>query len=308
MVLRGLRWIGAAPLLVLQGLGALLGWLTYLASRGYRRRLSSNAALAGLSATAIRRSVAHSGRMVGELPWLWLRDQHKPLGAKVRWGDGLEHLHAAVAAKRGIVLMSPHLGAFEICAQLYAERFGAEHPLTAMYRPARQPWLREVQLTARQRPGLLTAPASLSGIRQLVRALRKGDAVGLLPDQVPPDGMGVWVPWFGQDAYTMTLAARLIEQTGATALWMTARRLPWGRGFVVDVEPVSEPLPAAPSRSGVAERDQAADVEHQRACAAALNAEMQRLIQRMPEQYLWGYNRYKHPRRAAQDGGLESVI
>jgi Kdo2-lipid IVA lauroyltransferase/acyltransferase len=307
MVLQGLRGLARAPLLVLHGLGVVLGWCVYAASAGYRRRLRAHAGLAGLSPQARRQAVSHAGRMVGELPWLWLRPQRALLGKRVQFVDGVTHIEAALAAKHGVVLMTPHLGAFEVCAQAYAERYGPVHPLTAMYRPARQPWLRELQRTSRDRPGLLTAPASLAGIRHLVRALRKGDVVGLLPDQVPPDGMGVWVPWFGPNAYTMTLAARLIEQTGATPLWMTARRLPWGRGFEVRVEPLAQPLPAAPVRSGVAERDEAAQAEHQRACAQALNASMQTLIMRMPEQYVWGYNRYKQPRRAAQESATGPV-
>ncbi len=95
--------------------------------------------------------------------------------------------------------------------------------MTALYRPARQPWLRELEATARNRPGLLTAPASLAGVRQMIRALRQGQTVGLLPDQVPPDGMGVWAPFFGQPAYTMTLAARLVLQTGAVPLLLLVR-------------------------------------------------------------------------------------
>ena len=89
--------------------------------------------------------------------------------------------------------------------------------MTAMYRPARQRWLQEVVRTSRDRPGLEAAPANLSGVRHMLRALKAGHCVGLLPDQVPPDGQGVWAPFFGRPAYTMTLAAKLAQQTGATS-------------------------------------------------------------------------------------------
>ena len=96
-------------------------------------------------------------------------------------------------------LLTPHLGCFEICAQAYAERLAQYGPITVLYRPAKQPWLREVmEATARGARALATAPASLAGVRQMIRALRRGETVGLLPDQVPPSGQGVWAPFFGQ--------------------------------------------------------------------------------------------------------------
>jgi lauroyl/myristoyl acyltransferase len=141
------------------------------------------------------------------------------------------------------VLLTPHLGSFEVCAQAYAERFGAQQPITVLYRPARQPWLRELEETARARPALATAPATLAGVRQMMRALRKGETVGLLPDQVPPDGMGVWAPFFGQPAYTMTLAARLVQQTGAAVAADLDRTPAAGCGYVVHVQALAEALP-----------------------------------------------------------------
>jgi len=107
-----------------------------------------------------------------------------------------------------------------------------------MYRPARQPWLRQLEETSRERPGLATAPAALSGVRQMIRALRKGESVGLLPDQVPPEGMGVWAPFYRQPAYTMTLAARLVQQTGAALL------LAWGRAAAAGPRLPAADLPA----------------------------------------------------------------
>jgi KDO2-lipid IV(A) lauroyltransferase len=137
---------------------------------------------------------------------------------------------------------------------------------------------------ARARPGVATAPATLAGVRQMIRALRRGEAVGLLPDQVPPEGMGVWVPFFGQPAYTMTLAARLVQQTGAVPLLIWGERLPHGAGFAVRVSELAELDAAAPP--GQAES------------AAIINRAMEGLIRQCPGQYLWGYNRYKAPRGA----------
>ncbi len=273
----------------LHALGGLLGWLTYAASPSYRRRLRANADLAGLSAAQRRAAVAEAGRLVAELPRLWLRPRSQPIGDPVHW-EGAELIDSLLAQGRGLVLLTPHMGSFEVAAQAYAERFGARQPITVLYRPARQAWLRQLEETARARPALATAPANLAGVRLMMRALKRGETLGLLPDQVPPEGMGVWVPFFGQPAYTMTLAARLVQQTGAAVAVLCCERLAGGKGYVVRALPLAEPLP--PRQPG---EDEAAA---QHAAAASLNRSMEAVVRSLPTQYLWGYHRYKQPRQA----------
>ncbi|MBQ0945413.1 lysophospholipid acyltransferase family protein [Ideonella sp. 4Y16] len=280
-----LRWMSRWPLGALHALGAGLGWLTWLASPSYRRRVRANADLAGVSAADRRRSVSEAGRMVGEVPWLWLMPPEGQVLPRVRW-QGAEKVDAAIAAGRGLVLLTPHLGSFEVSARAIVERWGAQQPLTVLYRPARNAFLRELEETARHRPGLATAPANLSGVRQMLRALKKGEMVGLLPDQVPPEGQGVWAPFFGQPAYTMTLAARLVQQTGAAVLVLCCERLPGAAGFEVHLLDLVGPLPAG--------SDEAAQVQ----AARIVNRTMEMVIARWPHQYLWGYHRYKRPRAA----------
>ena len=284
------RWLSRRSWGFLHALGAVLGWLGYAVSASYRRRLDSNAARAGIETAERRASIKQAGCMVAELPRLWLRARAQALDPAVQW-QRAELIERALDAGQGLLMLSPHLGAFEVIAQAYAERFGARQPMTALYRPARQAWLRELETTARDRPGLLTAPASLAGVRQMIRALRRGQTVGLLPDQVPPEGMGVWAPFFGQPAYTMTLGARLALQTGAAVLLTQCERLPSAAGWRITVYQLPEPLPAA--------TDHPSEAAHQTECAAVMNRAMEFLIRQCPAQYLWGYNRYKTPRGAA---------
>ncbi len=274
------RWLSRRPLWLLHALGSALGWLTYALSPSYRSRLRANAALAGVAAADRRASVAEAGRLVAELPRLWLRPADRPIADPVRW-DGHETLQALLDRGRGLVLLTPHLGSFEVSAQAYAERFGAQQPITVLYRPARKRWLRELEERARARPALATAPATLAGVRQMMRALKRGETLGLLPDQVPPDGMGLWVPFFGRPAYTMTLAARLVQQTGAEVGLLWTERLPGGGGYVVHAQGLPEALPAAGDE----------------ASALVINRAMEAVIRRCPRQYLWGYHRYKSPRQ-----------
>jgi KDO2-lipid IV(A) lauroyltransferase len=262
--------------------GALLGWMAYGLSPGYRGRVRANAQRAGTSSTQLKRSIAQAGRLSAEMPWLWFRSVDRPLGALVRW-DGPALIERALAAERGLVILTPHLGSFEAAARAYAERYGAAYPLTVLYRPARQAWLARVQAGARQRPGMQAVPATMAGVRQLLRALKRGQSVGLLPDQVPPAGQGAWAPFFGTDAYTMTLAARLVQQTGAALIIVWCERLARGQGYVFHQREFPGRVPDAAAAGDVA-------------AAAAINRAMESLIRECPEQYLWGYNRYKAPR------------
>src|SRR5436190_20966056 len=184
------RVLSRCPLWLLHGIGSLLGWLTYWASPTYRRRFNDNARQAGIAPAEARPAIAAAGRMVAELPFLWLRPANVPIKQRLDWvGDEL--ITQALQARRGLVLLTPHMGSFEVAAQAIAQRFAAEFgPITVLYRPARKAALREVMDESRARPGVATAPATLAGVRLMMRALRRGEAVGLLPDQVPPDGMG----------------------------------------------------------------------------------------------------------------------
>ncbi len=279
-----IRGLARAPLWFLHALGAALGWLTYWASPSYRRRFDANAAQAGIEPSRSRPAIAAAGRMVTELPFLWLRPAAEPIRPRLEW-EGRDLIDTALRSGRGVVMLTPHMGSFEVTAQAIAQEFAAGFgPITVLYRPARKAMLRRVMDESRARPGVATAPATLSGVRQMIRALRRGEAVGLLPDQVPPEGMGVWVPFFGKPAYTMTLAARLIQQTGAVPLLIWGERCARGAGYTVRVSELGEALPAVDPT--------------QAESAAVINRAMERLIRQCPQQYLWGYHRYKRPRAA----------
>ncbi len=265
------------PLGLLHLLGVLLGWLAFAGSATYRRRFLANARQAGYGFGAVRSAVSHAGRMVAELPRLWLGKL--PNCRMVNEAC----VTKAFAAGKGVVFLTPHLGCFELSVQVAARRWREKHgEITVLYRPARQPWLARIMETARNRPGVQAVPTTLAGVRQMIKALRRGAAVGLLPDQVPPQGQGVWSPFFGREAYTMTLAARLALQTGAAIILARCERLSWGRGYVLYFEELPVPL-----------------LDQLEPAVQQINEAMEATIRQCPQQYLWGYARYKQPRREA---------
>jgi KDO2-lipid IV(A) lauroyltransferase len=270
--------LSSLPLWLLHGCGWALGWVAFLSSGVYRRRFLDNAAQARISRWDQVRAIGEAGKLIVELPRLWLG---RPVA---QYWQGEAHVAAALQAGRGIVFLTPHLGCFEITAQAYAQKFGQHaHPMTVLFRPPSKKWLRTLVSGARTRPGLHTASTSLMGVKQLIKALKNADCVGLLPDQVPPNQQGVWAPFFGKAAYTMTLSARLALQTNATVLLAWGERLRWGRGYRIHVQTLPEALSTDLSQA-----------------VAQINHAMETLIQTQPSQYLWGYARYKAPRDAAQ--------
>ena len=266
------RLLSHFPLSLLHNLGALLGWIVYAGSPTYRRHLQENTQLAGAWAVAARMAaVAEAGKGLLELPYIWLRPYAQVVD-QVAQVSGWEHVEAAWQADRGSLFLTPHLGCFEITAQYYA----SFRPITVLYRPPKQAWLRPLMEEGRG-ANVKLAAADLGGVRILMKALRRKETIGILPDQVPGRGEGVWAPFFGKPAYTMTLAARLAEG-GATVLITYAERLPYGAGYHMRVQPLGEPL--------------AATLEER---VAQFNAALERMIEACPGQYLWGYNRYKAP-------------
>ncbi len=267
------RCLSVLPLWLLHGLGACVGWLAYLGSGVYRRRFQANAQQAGFSPRQVRAAIAHAGRMASELPRLWMGT-----APALQW-IGTPLVDAHYAACKGVLFLTPHLGCFEVTAQGLAQRYGQQYgDLTVLYRPARKAWMERVIASSRNRPGLVAVPTTLAGVKQMIKALKAGRAVGLLPDQVPPEGLGIWSPFFGRDAYTMTLSARLAQQTGAAVLLVWGERLAWGRGYRLHFSALDAPLSMDVSQA-----------------VLQINQAMERVVRQCPAQYLWGYARYKQP-------------
>lgn len=268
--------LGILPLTVLQMLGVGAGWLTWILPGKYKERARTNLKQAFPEATdeTLRSAMLSSGQLMFEMPFWWTRRNDPFINTKLKC-DNWQQFQTALDKGKGVILLSPHAGCFELLGPVYSSRF----PSTVLFRPPRKVWLQDWIVAMRSRPQLAMAPANQKGVRSLVKTLLRGRTIGILPDQVPPDGEGVWAPFFGRPAYTMTLVQRLQKLTGATIFILAAKRNGIGQGYTLQYKELTEPLP---------------DDEAQ--AAAAVNHEMEEMIRKMPEQYLWGYNRYKAPK------------
>ncbi|MGZ8251549.1 MAG: lysophospholipid acyltransferase family protein [Methylophilaceae bacterium] len=268
-----LRIYASLPLPMIHALGILIGWIMYLFDKKFSRRVRNNLLTVNIAQDGpahrqlVRLSIKETGKGIAESFAIWFRNPASAL-KWVKRCDGWQHVEAALAEKRGIIFLTPHLGCFEITAQYYAQ----QHPISVLFKPTEQGWLAPLIEAGRSQRQLKLAPTNMRGVRTLLKSLRNGEAVGILPDQVPELGDGVWADFFGQPAYTMTLVSKLAETTNAKVLLAFGERLSWGRGYIIHIEPLN--AVATPQN---------------------INLGIERLVRQRPEQYLWSYRRFKQP-------------
>ena len=270
------RAVARLPLGLIHRMGALVGWLSAHWPNRQRRNALINIGLClpELGPEAQQqlrdRNLIEFGKTYFEIGYLWLRPKARVLGL-VREVRGAELLRREPG--KGLIVLSPHIGAWELAGLYLAE----QGPTAIFYKP--QKYLDDLILAARARSGARLAPITAKGIRVLVDALERGEAVGILPDQEPKQNKGaVFAPLFGIPAYTMLLVNRLARRTGVRVIFLFAERLTGGQGFRIHCLPAPEGI----------------DSEDDLVAATALNRGIEQCVRVCPEQYVWPYKRFRH--------------
>lgn len=266
------------PLPVLHALGYITGWLFYLIPNDLRRVTRINTALCLPELNHAERkklekaSLKEMAKTGLELGPMWLWPQQRCL-KQIKNIHGKDLLDIALKRKHGVILAIPHIGMWEIIGVYGSSRFN----MTSLYRPPRLSALETIMRNGRERFGATLVPTDVHGIRQLYKALSRGELIAILPDQEPRWGNGVFAPFFGVSAYTATLLTRIANKSQATVLLAWAERLPYGQGFdlhFADVDALcydQDPVQAT----------------------TALNAEVERCVRTLPTQYQWHYRRFR---------------
>lgn len=266
--------------------GNLIGRLAFLLSRQTKQLAHNNlkqSQLIKLEADlnkTLKISSAESGKAILESLAMWQKSESE-LNTWVRDCSNWHLIEAALTKGKGLIFLTPHLGCFEITSIYY----GLKHPITVLYRPPKLKFLQKLIEQGRQRTGVTLAEANASGVRKLMQALKRGEAIGILPDQIPAEGEGEWAPFFGKPAYTMTLASKLAEKTGASVIMAFGERLPNGQGYNIHLSTVDSI-----------------------ATTTLLNQAIERQIAQCPSQYLWQYDRYKVRRHSKKKTGSPENI
>ncbi len=266
------------PLPLLHALGTVIGWGLILIPNRLRETTQTNIALCFPELTPdrqrqrIRKTLVETGKTLMETGVLWLRPASMALRL-IRKVDGLEHVEQASAAGQGVILATPHLGAWEAAGLYCAARFD----ITCLYRPLRMTQLETLVNRARSRAGGNYVPANARGIRTLFKTLEEGGTVAMLPDQEPQAGTGVFAPFFGIPAFTMVFLSRLAAKNATPIVFAWCERLPWGRGYHLHFRKPPESCYS---------KDTARS-------ATGINQAVENCIRECPTQYQWGYKRFR---------------
>jgi len=272
------RLLALLPLPLLHAVGVMLGSFAALFPNRNRRITLRNLALCFPEYSERRRarllvlSLRETAKAMVETALIWHIGPQR-LKRLVRGVEGEALLREALGRGKGVIIASPHLGSWELIGQYLQQ----QHPLTCMYKPAKSAAVDRVMHQGRSHLGMQLAPTDAGGIRILLGALRRGEMVGILPDQDPRDSGGVFAPFFGIAANTMTLLPKLAARSGAPVLVAYAERLSWGRGYRIHFLPV----------------DDAVSGKDETLAATALNRAVETAVQQSPTQYAWSYKRFR---------------
>jgi len=273
-----IRLFSFLPFPVLLRIGGAFGWMLWRYRGEMRRVTEQNLALCfpGMSdnerTQLAKQSLIETGKNITEIAALWCKPK-KTITALVRHVDGEEHIQKAVNEGRGIIFLSPHLGAWEM-AGLY---LSSQYPMTSMYRPPEMNRLEDIVRNGRSRFGASLVPTDITGVRALLAALKRGEMIGVLPDQDPGKQGGEFAPFFNISANTMTLTSKLAQKTNADVIACFARRKKDNSGYVMFL---------APANKKINDKNNAISLR-------AMNEEVEKLILKCPEQYQWSYKRFK---------------
>ncbi|QCF25023.1 lysophospholipid acyltransferase family protein [Hydrocarboniclastica marina] len=273
-----LRLLSLLSLPAAQKLGAVAGRIAWRVAGRARQvtRVNIDACFPELTPgereRLARDSLIETAKTALEIPLMWEWPVERCLDTLVEI-DGQALLDEAVAAKRGILLLAPHLGNWEL-AGLY---FSSRYKMAALYSPPNVKELESYMSEVRERGGSELVRADRRGLLRLVSILREGGVAGILPDQSPKPAGGVFAPFFGMEILTMKLASKLISKTGCRVLVTYAERLPDGRGFRLVIQsPDTRLFDTDPILS-----------------ATGLNASVEQCVRAIPAQYQWEYKRFR---------------
>ena len=272
------KFFGKLPLELLRMIGFIFSWIFWLSSKRYRLRFQKNWIIAknhsagAMENASLIKAISRAGNCVFDLPKIWCGND---LNNKVEI-NGYKGIEPLLRQGKGLICLSPHLGSFELVPKI----FSSQLPISILYKPSKNNHLEKLLKNLRPTKNVTMVQPNFSGVKKLVSAIKKGEIVGLLPDQVPPLDHGISQSFFGHPAYTMTLASKLILLTGAPVIWTYVQYKK--NGWRVTIEPWSlNEL----SNKNISEM------------TSEINQKVEELILKDPESYMWSYDRYRQPKK-----------
>ena len=270
---------GKLPLRAAQLAGRLLGTVAWTFKTDSRRVTEINLSIAFPDYTddqrhsMARSSLRHTGQTMMEIPLMWEWPVERCLGL-IQEIEGAELLANAKKDGRGLLLLAPHLGNWELTGLYFSSRYR----MAALYSPPNIKEFEDYMIRVRGRLGSELVRGDRRGLARLIALLREGQVTGILPDQSPRGKGNAYAPFFGMDVRTMTLVSKLLQKSGAKPLMTYSERLKDGRGFRLVIRECE---------NGISDSDPLI-------ATTALNRSIENVVREIPEQYQWEYKRFRH--------------
>jgi KDO2-lipid IV(A) lauroyltransferase len=279
LIISMIALIGRLSLQRVQGLGAWIGRCIWRLNLELAQVTRKNLNLCYPELTKeerehwVKASLEETGKMALEMCTVWEWPINKTMGliTEVR---GQEYIDRALAENKGVVLLAPHLGNWELIGLYMSSQFS----MAALYRPPRMKHLEEYMIKVRSQVGSELVPTDKRGVLRLFKILKSGGIVGILPDQEPSFSGGLFVPFFGVQGNTMKLVSKLVGKTQPVVLCTWAERLPDAKGFIIHVTEADPKIYSNDLETSV----------------AALNRSVESCVRTMPLQYQWEYKRFRY--------------
>jgi len=264
----------ALPLKINHLFGALIGKLLYIINSEAKKVSTQNVEICfpELSLkeqkSLVKNALIHTGKNLTESGLIW----NQSFSKNARYVCNFNGEHYLDNSKKTILLV-PHIGCWELTGRVLASK----RKVTFMYKALRSQKQNDYLFKRRNKGNLTMASADKSGVLKIQRALKNNEIIGMLPDQDPGEEGGIMSPFFNKEVNTMTLLAKIANKNDLQVLMFWAKRLPKGKGYELNLEPV--------------ELDLNGDTLEEQ--VASMNRCVEDLIRKMPEQYMWSYKRFK---------------
>ncbi|MCF6235404.1 MAG: lysophospholipid acyltransferase family protein [Gammaproteobacteria bacterium] len=274
-----LKLLSLLPLPIAHAIGAVIGYGLAIFPNKSRQITQTNIQLCFPEFSAlqqqdlVKKSLIEMGKSITEIGYLWLRPKTDILKL-IHEVSGKKHLIEAMKQNRGAIIAAPHLGTWEVIGLYCSENF----PMTILYRPPRLKKLDNMIRTARQKNGAKLVPTTAKGVKSLYKALACNELIGILPDQDPGKNGGIFAPFFNIQTNTMLLLSRLATKNCTPIIFCYAERMPRGKGFHLHFIPANKKI--SDKNSQIA--------------ATGLNADIEKCIRQLPQQYQWSYKRFRN--------------
>lgn len=272
-----LKLLSLLPLSGVRAVGSLVGVIALKLSKRTSQRLRNNLLVTGLATPEnidemVTNTAKSMGMTLAEAALIAWQKKYAYINRLFEVDDSFYQVKEILATGKNIVFLTPHIGNFELAIKYFALNLPMK--INILYKPEKDPVLNAIMLEGRTERNVIPVPTNRKGVLSLMKHLKSGGTIGILPDNVASGGDGEWVKFFGQYVYATSLTAKICQMPDTRTVLVQSVRT--ATGFKASC------IPFNPSSQDTHEIMQ------------ELYIEIEKLVREVPEQYYWSYDRFRN--------------